>query len=42
MKSATREWVRKAESDYRVAKEIIGMKPAPTDEICFHCQHAPF
>lgn len=40
MKKATREWMRKAESDYRVAKEIMGMKPTPTDEICFHCQQA--
>lgn len=32
--------MRKAESDYRVAKEISGMKPMPTDETCFHCQQA--
>ncbi|HVA45192.1 MAG TPA: HEPN domain-containing protein [Pirellulales bacterium] len=40
MKKATREWMRKAESDYRVAKEIASMKPMPTDEVCLHCQQA--
>ena len=40
MKKATREWMRKAESDYRVANKIASMKPMPTDEICFHCQQA--
>src|SRR5262249_956658 len=40
MKKPTREWLRKAQSDYRVAKKILGMKPMPTDEVCFHRQQA--
>lgn len=40
MKKLTAEWVRKAESDYRVAKKLArGSEPFP-DELCFHCQQS--
>lgn len=38
MKRATREWVRKAEADYRAAQKVWrGHDPLP-DPCCFHCQ----
>jgi HEPN domain-containing protein len=40
MQKLTREWLRKAESDLRVAGLLVAHKPPPTDEICFHCQQA--
>lgn len=40
MKKYTRQWVRKAESDLAVAQHLFTLKPAPSDEICFHCQQA--
>ena len=40
MKRATREWVRKAESDYRLAETIDrGSQPFP-DQLCFLCQQS--
>ena len=40
MKKTTREWVRKAESDYQLAVTIArGTKPFH-DEQCFHCQQS--
>ncbi len=40
MKKTTREWVRKAESDFRLAVDIAqGNKPFH-DERCFHCQQS--
>src|SRR5438132_1257322 len=40
MKKLTREWVRKAEADYRLALKIArGSEPFP-DQQCFHCQQA--
>ena len=40
MKKLTREWVRKAEADYRLALKIArGNEPFP-DQQCFHCQQA--
>lgn len=38
MKSATREWVRKAEADFRGAKSLAGKTPPLHDLVCFHCQ----
>src|SRR5215813_10072203 len=38
MKSATREWVRKAEADYRGAQRLAGQTPPLHDLVCFHCQ----
>jgi HEPN domain-containing protein len=38
MKKVTREWVRKAESDLRVAVHLAGLKPAENDAASFHCQ----
>ena len=40
MKRTTREWVRKAESDFRLAETIArGVEPFH-DEQCFHCQQS--
>ena len=40
MKKASREWMRKAESDYRLAETIAhGSEPFP-DQLCFHCQQS--
>jgi HEPN domain-containing protein len=40
MKRSTREWVRKAEADYRLA-EVIARGGEPFhDQLCFHCQQA--
>src|SRR5437899_8942586 len=40
MKKLTAAWIRKAESDFRVAKNLAGMRPAAHDEVCFHSQQA--
>ena len=38
MKRTTRDWVRKAEADYRAAHKVWrGHDPLP-DPCCFHCQ----
>lgn len=40
MKRSAREWVRKAESDFRLAEAIAeGVEPFH-DEQCFHCQQS--
>jgi len=40
MKKLTREWVRKAEADYRVAVKVgRGAEPLH-DAVCFHCQQS--
>src|SRR5947209_4859467 len=40
MKRATREWVAKADDDYRTA-ELIALSREPLhDQQCFHCQQA--
>ena|SRR6266571_1568215 len=40
MKRATREWVEKADDDYRTA-ELIALSREPlNDQQCFHCQQA--
>src|ERR1043166_1662582 len=38
MKKLTAQWIRKAESDYAVAKKIARGKDAHHDEVCFHSQ----
>src|SRR5437762_13642503 len=40
MKKLTREWVRKAEADFRAAKKLTRAKPPLADAACFHCQQA--
>lgn len=38
MKQITREWIRKAEGDRRVARREHAARPAVHDAVCFHCQ----
>jgi HEPN domain-containing protein len=38
MKKATREWVRKAEGDWRVANREAAVADPVKDAVCFHCQ----
>src|SRR5207302_4294084 len=38
MKKATREWVKKAEEDYVLAKQGRRSKVPVHDGVCFHCQ----
>jgi HEPN domain-containing protein len=40
MKRATREWVKKAEDDLRMAVLAAGAAPPSHDQVCFHCQQA--
>ena len=40
MKRTTREWVRKAESDFQLAVTIAGGAKPFHDEQCFHCQQS--
>ena len=40
MKKLTREWLRKAEADLRLAKTIAREKPPLHDGVCFHCQQS--
>jgi HEPN domain-containing protein len=40
MKKLTAAWVRKAESDFRVAKTLAAVHPPAHDEVCFHSQQA--
>ena len=40
MKRTTREWVRKAESDFQLAAAIARGTKAFPDEQCFHCQQS--
>jgi HEPN domain-containing protein len=40
MKRTTREWVRKAESDFQLAATIARGPQAFPDEQCFHCQQS--
>jgi HEPN domain-containing protein len=40
MKRATREWVRKAEKDYRLAKKLARGSEPFHDQLCFHCQQS--
>src|ERR1700693_903741 len=38
MKRATREWVSKAEADFRGARTLARSRPPLHDLVCFHCQ----
>src|ERR1700738_1785962 len=38
MKKATREWVKKAEQDYVLAKQGSRSEVPVHDGVCFHCQ----
>jgi HEPN domain-containing protein len=38
MKKTTREWVKKAEEDYEVAKQGSRSKVPLHNSVCFHCQ----
>jgi hypothetical protein len=38
MKKTTREWVRKAEADYALARHGRKSKVPVHDGVCFHCQ----
>ena len=38
MKKTTREWVRKAEADYVIARQCSRGKIPLHDGVCFHCQ----
>ena len=39
MKPTTREWLKKAENDFKVASQILGRrKDIVPDAACFHCQ----
>jgi HEPN domain-containing protein len=40
MKRATREWVRKAEKDYRFARRNAHSPEPFHDQLCFLCQQA--
>ena len=40
MKKLTREWVAKAEADFRVAETLKQTRPPVHDARCFHCQQA--
>jgi HEPN domain-containing protein len=40
MKKLTAAWVRKAEADYRVARELAPSRPPAHDMVCFCCQQA--
>lgn len=40
MKSPTRRWVKKAESDLRVARNESLILDPERDAVCFHCQQA--
>jgi HEPN domain-containing protein len=40
MKRATREWVRKAEKDYRFAVQNVGANEPFYDQLCFHFQQS--
>ena len=40
MKRATREWVEKADDDYRAAVVLSKSKERIFDQLCFHCQQS--
>ena len=39
MKKTTREWVNKAEVDFRVARQLAASRQPAHDVVCFHSQH---
>jgi HEPN domain-containing protein len=38
MKPLTKEWIKKAEKDFRVAKREINAEPPSLNAVCFHAQ----
>lgn len=40
MKHHTRQWVRKAEEDFKVARSLAAQAKPPRNTVCFHCQQA--
>jgi HEPN domain-containing protein len=41
MKKSTREWIKKAESDYQLAVSLMRRRKVPVrDHVCFHFQQA--
>ena len=40
MTSMTKEWVRKAESDFQLAVQLDENDESFHDQLCFHCQQA--
>jgi HEPN domain-containing protein len=40
MKPRTREWLRKAEVDRRIARKGVRQRPPEYDDACFHSQQA--
>ncbi len=40
MRRTTREWVQKAEVDYRGARQLATSRPPMHDLVCFHCQQS--
>jgi HEPN domain-containing protein len=38
MKKLTREWIRKAEDDFRTAQILAAGAALLHDQVCFHCQ----
>lgn len=38
MKEITKEWIEKAEEDYRVAARELKAKPPALNSVCFHAQ----
>lgn len=39
MKPLTRDWVKKAENDFKVAAQVLRRRKDPLpDAVCFHCQ----
>jgi HEPN domain-containing protein len=40
MRKLTAEWIRKGESDLRVAERLALAKPPEHDIVCFHCQQS--
>jgi HEPN domain-containing protein len=41
MKASTREWIKKAESDWQAALSLSRKRKPPFhDEVCFHCQQS--
>ncbi len=40
MKKFTKEWIKKADNDFLVAKRESGFDSPVYDAICFHCQQA--
>ena len=40
MTPRTRDWLRKAEADRRIARRGVRLRPPEYDDACFHCQQA--